>query len=315
MTQQKNFNAGTNGQADDQRYARLDLDTAWKRCFASEKNKRLLLLLLQNLFPDKGIVSINLTQGEHTNPFPDYKSIRTDVEVIDSKDRRFVVELQMDDEGTFNDRLLYYSAFAMQQQILKGDDERKRRIARGEVNVDDLYDFPSVYMISLLGYSNQNDSGKVLRHCAVMDTADGEVFSNKLNFIIIDMTIGVEKGLKEGASFAEQLSYAILKMPTLKEQPEELSGEFFDMLFNCAEITNFTAAERTEYEKDKMEECVRKAMLERQRLKALAEGEAKGEKSKAIEIAKGMLADGMTVANVAKYTKLSEDEVKALKSN
>jgi len=42
-------------------------------------------------------------------------------------------------------------------------------------------------------------------------------------------------------------------------------------------------------------------------------GREKGANDKAKDIAKGMLADGMPVANVAKYTQLSEDKVKGLR--
>ena len=312
MHKTKNLSAAPADKVDEPRYAKLQYDTAWKRCFASEENKELLLLLLQNLFPDKNIVSINLAQGEHVNPFPDHRDNRTDVEAVDSQGRRFVVELQLKGPRSFNDRLVYYSSFAMQQQILKGNLERAHRDALHKKNRNDIYDFPPVYIISLLCFSHHKDS-KVLRWYKVADPEDGTVFSEKLNFISIDMTLGMKTGLKKDASFAEQLSYAILKMPDLKEQPKELSGKFFDMLFNCAEITNFTAAEKINYERNKMEAEVQAAYEEEIRQDALAEGEAIGREKNAKDIAKGMLAKGMDVALISELTKLSVEELNALK--
>jgi len=312
MSYNGKFNASTPDKVEHSRYAKLILDTAWKRCFASEENKELMRLLLQNLFPDREIASVEFEPTEHVNPFPGHKDVRTDVEVTDSSGKRFLVELQVDDEGSFNDRLLFYSSFAMQQQILKGRKERERRAARGELNLDDLYDFPPVYVISLLAYRHHSESDGVMRRYVVSDVKSGDVFSEKLNFVTIDMTIGVKRGLEADASFEERLSYALLKMQTLTEQPPELSGKFFDMLFNCAEITNFTAAEQLKYNEDMIEEQRKKAMLTERYLKGKEEGREEGSKARAIEIAKVMLAEGVPPDTIARYTNLPTEEVAKL---
>jgi predicted transposase/invertase (TIGR01784 family) len=43
-----------------------------------------------------------------------------------------------------------------------------------------------------------------------------------------------------------------------------------------------------------------------------AEGRAEGEQSKAYEIARQMLADGISIDMIAKYTKLSSDEIEKI---
>jgi len=96
-------------------------------------------------------------------------------------------------------------------------------------------------------------------------------------------------------------------------------------LFNCAEITNFTPAEQTLYKKESMDYWMRRAIEKEKFLKASdegtskglergrVEGREKGANDKAKDIAKGMLADGMPVVSVAKYTQISEEVVNALK--
>lgn len=57
--------------------------------------------------------------------------------------------------------------------------------------------------------------------------------------------------------------------------------------------------------------AVREAEIRQQ--KAREEGLAEGERQKALEVAKGMLSDGMSVEIIAKYTKLSIAEIEQLK--
>ena len=46
----------------------------------------------------------------------------------------------------------------------------------------------------------------------------------------------------------------------------------------------------------------------------LAEGIAEGDRERALKVAREMLADGMPMDKIAKYTELSVDEIEALKS-
>ena len=48
------------------------------------------------------------------------------------------------------------------------------------------------------------------------------------------------------------------------------------------------------------------------REEGLMEGRAEGEQSKAYEIARQMLADGISIDMIAKYTKLSSDEIEKI---
>ena len=70
----------------------------------------------------------------------------------------------------------------------------------------------------------------------------------------------------------------------------------------------FTKEELAAYNQRRINLLASKSDLEEERIK----GKAEGEKQKAIDIAKEMLADGMPIDKIAKFTGLSTDEIKAL---
>ena len=66
-------------------YANILLDDWFKRTFEElPGSKRLLTLLLQELIPERKIVDIKYAPQEHTNPNPDKRGIRVDVEATDA---------------------------------------------------------------------------------------------------------------------------------------------------------------------------------------------------------------------------------------
>ena len=70
-------------------YANILLDDWFKRTFEElPVSKRLLTLLLQELIPERQIVDIKYAPQEHTNPNPDKRGIRVDVEVTDADGTR-----------------------------------------------------------------------------------------------------------------------------------------------------------------------------------------------------------------------------------
>ena len=105
-------------------YADLLLDTAFKRSFKEYGNaKRLMLLFLQALIPERKIASIEYTPEESTNQNPDGKSIRVDVECVDENGQRFVVEVQRARQENFFDRAVFNSSFSIQRQMREGGEE------------------------------------------------------------------------------------------------------------------------------------------------------------------------------------------------
>ena len=116
------------------------------------------------------------------------------------------------------------------------------------------------------------------------------------------------------------------------KQVEELD-KVFDRLFEEAEIAKFTPQELREYEASKMAYRDIKNSIDTAKQEGLAEGMekgmekgmevgmekgmkkgmAKGMNQKALDIARNMLADGIDINLIMKYSGLSKEQIEKLK--
>ena len=104
-----------------------------------------------------------------------------------------------------------------------------------------------------------------------------------------------------------------------------LTDKVFDRLFEEAEIAKFTPQEMREYEASKMAYRDIKNSIDTAKQKGLAEGMEKGmelgmekgmEKGmnqKALDIARNMLADGVDINLIMKYSGLTQKQIEKLK--
>ena len=94
-----------------------------------------------------------------------------------------------------------------------------------------------------------------------------------------------------------------------------LTDKGFDRLFEEAEIAKFTPQEMREYETSKMAYRDIKNSVDTAKREGLAEGIEIGMNQKAQDIAKNMLAMGLSAEQVAKATQLSLEIIKNLSNS
>ena len=87
-----------------------------------------------------------------------------------------------------------------------------------------------------------------------------------------------------------------------------MSAEIFNLLFESAEISKFTAQERVKYIKDMTTERDIRNQIAFARDKGREEGQADAR----LQIAKAMLAEGLDREKVKALTGVSEEQIKAL---
>ena len=326
------------------KFADLLYDDWFKRAFGTEKWKRMLLLLLREIIPERDIDSIEYRQTEHINPFAEKADVRIDVECVSGDGTRFVVELQRASQMYFGNRMLYYSTFAVQQQL-----------ARGHAN----FDFPPAYIIALMNFdfhskqagrdiANEMSEYKVImpsrngipisRQNAVnvrddeymfrymLSEADhpGDILTDRLQLILIEMPRIHEKQSKEWTRLQKFLYY-LSHMTELDDIPEKDSDEMFRILHNSAKTDTFTPEEQAKYIEDMTTEQDIRNQIEYGRFEGLEEGLAKGE-AKGIEkgrqegLAKGreegigkiirtMLGKGMTSEEISRLTDIAVEDI------
>ena len=103
----------------------------------------------------------------------------------------------------------------------------------------------------------------------------------------------------------------------LTRRPKELCDKVFDRLFEEAEIAKFTPQELREYEASKMAYRDIKNSIDTAKQEGLAEGMElgmeKGMNQKALDIARNMLADGVDINLIMKYSGLTQEQIEKLK--
>ena len=106
----------------------------------------------------------------------------------------------------------------------------------------------------------------------------------------------------------------IKRMKQVEERYISLLTDFgFDRLFEEAEIAKFTPQEMREYEFSKMAYRDIKNSVDTAKREGIAEGMEKGMNQKALDIARNMLADGVDLNLIMKYSGLTQEQIEKLK--
>ena len=103
-------------------------------------------------------------------------------------------------------------------------------------------------------------------------------------------------------------------MKQVEERYISLLTDFgLDRLFEEAEIAKFTPQEMREYEFSKMAYRDIKNSVDTTKREGIAEGMEKGMNQKALDIARNMLADGVDLNLIMKYSGLTQEQIEKLK--
>ena len=309
----------------EERYISLLTDFGFKRIFGTAMNKDLLICFLNSLFNGRQVVKdVSYLNPEHVGDvYTDRRAI-FDVYCEGENGEKFIVEMQNAYQTYFKDRALFYTTFPIREQAPKGNE----------------WDFKlnHIYTVALLNFNMNEDAfdkEKIRHHVQLCDTATHKVFYDKLEYIYVEIS-KFNKPLEELDTLYEKWLYALKNLYKLTQRPKELCDKVFDRLFEEAEIAKFTPQEMRDYETSKMAyrdiknsvdtakregiaEGMEKGMKEGMELgiakgkqEGLAEGMEKGMNQKALEIAKNMLAMGLSAEQVSKATQLPLEIIKNL---
>ena len=306
----------------EERYINLLTDFGFKRIFGTAMNKDLLICFLNSLFNGRQVVKdVSYLNPEHVGDvYTDRKAI-FDVYCEGENGEKFIVEMQNAYQIHFKDRSLFYSTFPIREQAPKGSD----------------WDFKlnHVYTVALLNFYMNKDAfnkEEIRHYVQLCDTATHKIFYDKQEFIYVEI-VKFNKTLGELETLYEKWLYALKNLYKLTQRPKELCDKVFDRLFEEAEIAKFTPQEMREYEASKMAYRDIKNSIDTAKQKGLAEGMEKGmelgmekgmelgmekgmEKGmnqKALDIARNMLADGVDINLIMKYSGLTQKQIEKLK--
>ncbi len=274
-------------------YANILLDDWFKRTFEElPSSKRLLTLLLQELIPERQIVDIKYAPQEHTNPNPDKRGIRVDVEATDANGTRFLVEMQREPQDFFYERAVYNASHCVIRQLEKGDEE---------------YEFPPVYFIGLVDFPLHDDPNRVLYRYSLYEDSGDELMTDSLHYIFLELP-NCGKALTPEATILDNFCFSMHNMQFLEERPADLRQEIFELLFDAANIATFAPEDKIKNEYAMTTE----RDIRNQIRYAERKGMEKGMEKEAEQIARRMLEMSLSKDVIQQATGLTEEQIKAL---
>ncbi|WP_341278568.1 Rpn family recombination-promoting nuclease/putative transposase [Paenibacillus sp. FSL H8-0537] len=269
-------------------------DFVFKRIFGSEENKDVLLAFLNRTFAESN--EPPLTEIVLLNPYTDKDAPLDKQSIFDiwaktSEGKLINIEMQLFNKYDIEKRTLFYWSKRYSSQLQEGNTykELKKCVTINILN----YSFLSNDRYHNVFHLREDHTGLAL-------TDDIEVHFMELSKLN-DQLLPHEGGLINWLLFlkgADKSNWEVLKMnePTL--------GKAMDTL----EFLSQDGEARRLYEERQKFLHDEASMIEW----ATEKGMKQGERQKAIEIAKNMLALGIEIPLIAKASGLSETEVKAL---
>lgn len=286
-----------------ERYINFFTDFAFKRLFGSEQSKAILLDFLNELLQNHEgkIHSISYLKNEQLGRSEADRRAVYDLYCENDKGEKFIVEIQKTKQKFFKDRTVYYSTFPITEQSQKGEWD---------------YKLEPVYVVAILDFIFDEDKASKEKYrydVKLCDIETGKVFYDKLTFIYLEMP-KFQKTEDELSSRFEKWMYVIRNLDRLDKVPSGVREEIFERFFELAEMSKLSPEEARIYEDNwKAIRDVKNSIdtaLEEGEEKGRAEGRAEGERAKALDAARKMLADGVSVEKVARWTGLSENELR-----
>ncbi|MBP3202798.1 MAG: Rpn family recombination-promoting nuclease/putative transposase [Bacteroidales bacterium] len=291
------------------RYVNILKDRWFKRTFGWDQAKRLMQLLLQQLIPERSIREVHFGPQEHTNPILRGKDIRVDVQCTDEEGNLFIVEVQLSEQSTFYERAVFNSSFVIQEQLPHGRTD---------------WGFAPIYFIGIVNFSIHKKSEQVLFRYRLREVESGEPMTNRIEYVFLEVP-NCKHPEAPDAGALDRLCYTFGHISEMTEQPQWARGEFYDLLFKSAEISNFAPEELKEYIKDMTTERDIKNQIAFAENKGRLEGEQEGERrgkqegreegreEALVSTAMNLLRMGMSPDDVSRATGLPLEDIKALR--
>ena len=266
------------------------IDVAFKQIFGQEKNKRLIKELLEHIFQFE-ITELSFVNIEHIAEGVDNRNAYFDLQCHSDQIGDFIVEVQVKNQEHFAERALFYSTFPITAQAPKGPWD---------------YNLKPVFFLGLLNFSlptkSLKEEGWVHRYSLRNDHTGG-LLTDKVSYVF--MEVGTfNKQLAECESFEERFLYYMKNLPIFVDKPDTHNEEFFEELLEAAEYAGLSKDMKEFYD---------------HRLKNLRDNQNADDYAKRmaikedrINIAKNLLAMGLTPEQASQATGLTVEEVKGL---
>ncbi|MDD6091248.1 MAG: Rpn family recombination-promoting nuclease/putative transposase [Hallerella succinigenes] len=213
-------------------YADLLLDLTFKKAFNPDtQNKVCLIELLNALLEgeiDEPIEDVQSRDKEYSDGSNESRTTIFDLHCVDSKNRKFIIEVQIAKQENIVNRAIYYAA---QTVVSQGDRGRGYK-----------YGLDPVITVVFMEFSVFDEQDKYLRK-AMLREKDGTRISRTLNFVFVELP-KFRKKLEELETNLDKCLYALCHIKELRKMPSTYTGSSFELLFRTAELAKFSKEEQ-----------------------------------------------------------------------
>lgn len=293
----------------------LRLNFAFNHIFGTRGNEDLLLKLVNAILPELNIQSVSLSSQSQSGWRRDARSAVFDVNCIASDGHQIIIEMQYRHQDDFNDRMLFYSTFPIQNSLNIGEG---------------TYRFKPTIVVGITDFilSEIKPNDRIINYYSTTNDVDSEIhLSDNLHHVTVELP-KLKKKISELSTPAELLFYAIRNIGTMDRMPKKYIGSGLEKLFEIckfAAMDEMTQAEyihafmaeldlrsqkRTAYNEGKEEG--KEEGYARGKAEGKAEGRSEGEEQKALEIASSLKQQDIPPAVISKATGLSPEQIAAL---
>jgi len=269
-------------------YLDLKLDYAFKLVFGSAGQEENLRILLDSILPEKHIRSVEFLTQEQTGDLPDEKKVIYDIFCKTEDGSEFVVEMQMNPQDDFADRMVYYSTYPVRNSVLRGGKS---------------YRLPEIYVISILNFTMRgvpaNDNA--INHYTIR-TKDGLQLTNSIHYVTVELPKLPEE-LSESPTQSEGVLYLLDHLGGMDRIPVKLKDIGLENIIGLATFASMDSMTQQEYIARIMDEIDARSQIrtaeEEGMAKGLQQGREEGREDAKADFVSVMRSQGYTEEQIS----------------
>ena len=292
---------------ENQRFIYPTSDWGFKYLLGNEANKDILLELLNRIFPDYHIESLDYLPRDITIPVGKMRDASFDVHCRLKDGSRMVIEMQNYAKSSFFDRSTVYTAAAILDHYVNSR-------CKG-------YSIGRTIFLAFVGDPLFKTVKRTPIRLAMCDIDEPQTTqrNDKVLQIFLELPkfAGSLQEINEHTPFLEKLSYVLMEMADCKEIPGNLHDALLERLFKAADTDKMKPDTKESYMKSILGEAEYEANLEdwkeegiaEGRAEGIAEGRSEGAAEKQREVARKMKEEGIPAEIISKCTGLTTKEI------
>lgn len=267
-------------------------DVAFKRLFAQEENKPLLISFLNSVLRRKGddiIEDVEILPPELVPDIAEAKRSILDVRCRDRKNFQYIIEMQNRNLSSFIQRVQYYVSRTYASQISPGDP---------------YLNLKPVILLAILNHKIFPDEIEAISYHHTLESKTQWHYLKDLSYAFVELE-KFRKSADELQTDEDQWLYLLKSAWKLDEAPANAPEEVLQA-YHTLEQFQWNEAEREAYEKAHMAIMDDFDALRTSR----EEGREEGREERSFEIARALKEKGLDLEMIASTTGLSVERLK-----